>query len=222
MTTSVSAKNSGFKAGAEIGLGLDTFKHTSKSSVSSSSGSSSSTTKTYLKNSGFAINLRGEYAFDENWAVKLDAGMMFAGKATVTTKTGSDSTSYGTSERSGIHFDVALDGKYTASINKELSISAFGGFKMIAGNVYKSGNEDTDKNYENIAFGLNFGGELSYAVNKKVSLFLGCDFAWLFVNNCEAFQEGSSSGSIFGIKASSDVGNATLALRPYVGAAYAF
>ncbi len=210
------AKSSAMKVGVELGLGLDTMKSTLSGKV----GSSESSTTTKYKNSGFAVNLTGEYAIDKNWSVKLDGGLMFAGKASM--KTG-DADAVEASETSGLYMDFALDGKYTASINKQISASAFGGVEMVIGHVQKTGSEDADKKNNNVAFGLNFGGEMAYAIDKSFSIVAGCDFAWLFVNNCEAFKNSSSTLTVGGKSyASAKYSNYSLYLRPYVGAAYAF
>ncbi len=211
------AKSSGIKVGVELGVGIDTFK----SKVTGTVLGSESTTTFKYKNSGFATNLKAEYAIDENWSVKVDGGIMIAGKATWTTSESDTKTT--ASETSGVYGNVALDGKYTAAINKQFSASAFAGLELAVGHIYKTGSEDADKKLNNVAFGLNFGGEFAYAINKQFSIVAGCDFAWFFVNANDTYKNDSGEISISGSTlASTKVSNTSLSLRPYVGAAYAF
>lgn len=211
------AKSTGIKVGVELGVGIDTFKTKSTGKI----GSTEKTIRGKYKNSGFAANLRAEYAFDENWSVKADGGIMIAGKATAT---GSETDSKITAdEASGVYGNFALDGKYTAEINKQFSASAFAGLELAVGHIYKTGSEDADKKLNNVAFGLNFGGEFAYAINKEFSIVAGCDFAWFFVNANDTFKNGNSDLNISGTSiASSKISNTSLSLRPYVGATYAF
>ena len=212
-----SSKDAGFKAGLELGLGIDTFKTKVSGKVASSSGS----TTGKFKNSGFALNLVGEYAFDKNWAVRLDAGLMFAGKATETSS--SSDTKVEKGESSGVYMNYALDAKYTYAFNKYWSVAGYAGLEMAVGHIYKTGSEDVDKALNNVAFGLNFGGEVAYAINKSFSLVLGGDFGWFFVNANDTFKNDSSSLSISGTSyASSKVSNTSLSFRPYLGVQYAF
>ena len=211
------AKSTGIKVGVELGLGIDTFK-----SKTTGTFIGNESTKTFKhKNSGFAANLRAEYAFDENWSVKADGGIMIAGKAT-TTVSGSDSKTT-ENEASGVFGNVALDGKYTAAINKQFSASAFAGLELAVGHIYKTGSEDFDKKLNNVAFGLNFGGEFGYVINKEFSIVAGCDFAWFFVNANDVYKNDSKDLSYSGSSIlSAKVSNTSLSLRPYVGATYAF
>ncbi len=213
---SVSAKDSSMKLGVELGYGFNTVKNT----VSGTVLGNESNVKTNYKNNGFAVNLSGEYLITDNWSVKADVGMMFAGKANI--KSG-DSDAITASEISGLYMDYALDAKYTHVLNKDFSVSALMGLELLTGHIRKTKDEDTNKKLRNTAFGVNFGAELSYAVDKHFSIVAGCDFAWLFVNNCESLK--TDSGSIVvGSKtyASAKSSNTSLGLRPYLGATYAF
>lgn len=150
---SVSAKDSSMKVGVELGYGFNTVKNTVKGTLLGKE----STLKTNYKNNGFAVNLSGEYLIDNNWSVKADVGMMFAGKAKI--KSG-DSDATTASEISGLYMNYALDAKYTHVLNKDFSVSALAGLELVTGHIYKTGNEDADKKLRNTAFGVNFGAEL--------------------------------------------------------------
>lgn len=212
----LSAKDSGMKMGVEFGYGFNTVKNTISGKVLSKE----SSVDTYYRNNGFAFNLTGEYMFDKNWSVKADTGMMFAGKAK--TKVG-DNDATTASEISGLYFNVALDGKYTHTLNRDLSVSVFTGAEMVIGHIKKTGSEDADKKLNNTAFGVNFGAELSYAVDKHFSIYCGCDFAWLFINNCEYIKPQDGKVVIGSTTyASANAKNVSLGYRPYFGASYAF
>lgn len=221
---SVSAKDSSMKLGVELGYGFNTVKNT----VSGKLGTSESNVKTNYKNNGFAVNLSGEYLITDNWSVKADVGMMFAGKANTksNTKIGDSdaiTASETASKTSGLYMNYALDAKYTHVLNKDFSVSALMGLELVTGHIKKTGDEDADKKLKNTAFGVNFGAELSYAVDKHFSIVAGCDFAWFFVNNCESLKADSGSFEVGGKSfASAKISNTSLGLRPYLGATYAF
>lgn len=205
------------KLGVELGYGFNTVKNTATGSTILGT---ETTLKTNYKNNGFAVNLSGEYLIDNNWSVKADVGMMFAGKAKI--KSG-DSDAATASEISGLYMNYALDAKYTHVLNKDFSISGLAGLELVTGHISKTGNEDADKKLRNTAFGVNFGAELTYAVDKHFSIVAGCDFAWLFVNNCEKLKAKDDSyviGSTTLLSAKSS--NTSLGYRPYLGATYAF
>lgn len=214
---SVSAKDSSMKLGVELGYGFNTVKNTATGSTILGT---ETTLKTNYKNNGFAVNLSGEYLIDNNWSVKVDVGMMFAGKAKI--KSG-DSDAATASEISGLYMNYALDAKYTHVLNKDFSISGLAGLELVTGHIYKTGNEDGDKKLRNTAFGVNFGAELTYAVDKHFSIVAGCDFAWLFVNNCEYLKTDDGSITVGSkVFASAKSSNTSLGYRPYLGATYAF
>lgn len=214
---SVSAKDSSMKLGVELGYGFNTFKN---STTGSTILGTETTFKKNYKNNGFAVNLSGEYLIDNNWSVKADVGMMFAGKAKI--KSG-DSDAATASEISGLYMNYALDAKYTHVLNKDFSISGLAGLELVTGHISKTGNEDADKKLRNTAFGVNFGAELTYAVDKHFSIVAGCDFAWLFVNNCDYFKAKDGSVVIDSTTlASAKISNTSLGYRPYLGATYAF
>lgn len=213
---SVSAKDSSMKVGVELGYGFNTVKN----SVTGTFLGNESTLKTNYKNNGFAVNLSGEYLIDNNWSVKADVGMIFAGKAKI--KSG-DSDAATASEISGLYMNYALDAKYTHVLNKDFSISGLAGLELVTGHISKTGNEDGDKKLRNTAFGVNFGAELTYAVDKHFSIVAGCDFAWLFVNNCEYLKTDDGSITVGSkVFASAKSSNTSLGYRPYLGATYAF
>ncbi len=213
---SVSAKDSSMKLGVELGYGFNTVKNTVKGTFLGNE----STTKTNYKNNGFAVNLSGEYLIDNNWSVKADVGMMFAGKAKIKIGDADPSTA---SEISGLYMNYALDAKYTHVLNKDFSVSALAGLELVTGHISKTGSEDADKKLRNTAFGVNFGAELTYAVDKHFSIVAGCDFAWLFVNNCETLKTNDGSIAAGGkTYASAKSSNTSLGFRPYLGATYAF
>ncbi len=203
---SVSAKDLGIKVGGELGWGIQN---------GSAKFSKGSTTFEGIKesNNGFAINLTGEYAFDKNWSVKADMGLMFAGKTKLTI----DGESGNAKENSGVYFDLAVDGKYTYAINKQFSVSGLAGIEMVSGYLAKTGEED-DEELQNVGIGLNLGVEGGYNLNDKITITAGFDFAWLFINTNKFINDLAKEVKDEGGKATIT----NLYVRPYVGATYAF
>lgn len=214
----LSAKGS-VKAGAQLGWGFDTG--------SMKCSDDEDTQHTYqAKNNGFAFALTGEYAFDKNWSVKANFGLMAAGKAKVGYKSDSRSEEYKSGERSGVYFDVAIDAKYTYAINKQISVAGFAGFELVSGQLLRGfttmgmGVDDDltkDSTYANVGFGVNLGVEGAYQLTNEVAITAGFSGAILFANSF------SSSKLVTYLKAAgSDASIISFYLRPYVGATYTF
>ena len=203
---SVSAKDLGIKVGGELGWGIQT---------GSAKFDSDKYEITTVKesNNGFALNLTGEYAFDKNWSVKADMGLMFAGKANVSI----ESASRTAEKASGAYFDFAVDGKYTYAINKQFSVSGLAGIEMIYGYLAKFGTSDDEDN-KNFGMGVNFGVEGGYNLDDKITITAGFDFSWLFINSNKEINDMAKKTKDAGGK----VTIVNLYMRPYVGATYAF
>ena len=207
---SVSAKDLGIKVGGELGWGIQT----------GSLKIGESSYEEYMKttNNGFAINLTGEYAFDKNWSVKADFGLMFAGKAKSEVSDEGD-ISY-LMESSGLYIDFAVDGKYTYAINKQFSVSGLAGIEMVSGYLAKLKEVDDEdlKHSKNTGFGINLGVEGGYNLNDDITIVAGFDFSWLFINTNSMIKEAKEKADKKGYKLSV----ANFFMRPYVGATYAF
>ena len=204
---SVSAKDLGIKVGGELGWGIQTGS--SKINVASYDSSEMKTT-----NNGFSLNLTGEYAFDKNWSVKADMGLMFAGKSKFTTEGVSETAE----KASGVYFDFAVDGKYTYAINKQFSVSGLAGIEMVSGYLAKLGTSRDEEYLKNFGMGLNFGVEGGYSLNEKITITAGFDFSWLFINTSKLVEKAKEEAKNNGGK----VSIVNLYMRPYVGATYAF
>ena len=204
---SVSAKDLGIKVGGELGWGIQT---------GSVKGESQSYDSDDMKttNNGFSLNLTGEYAFDKNWSVKADFGLMFAGKAK-SEMAGEDISDV--MESSGLYIDFAVDGKYTYAINKQFSVSGLAGIEMIYGYLAKFGTSDDEDN-KNFGIGVNFGVEGGYNLDDKITITAGFDFSWLFINSNKEINDMAKETKDAGGK----VTIVNLYMRPYVGATYAF
>jgi len=172
-----------------------------------------STQITKMKNNGFAFNFTGEYDFNENWGVKANLGMMFAGKTSYNYKlSGENKEGPKSSEkRSGLYIDFALDAKYTYAINEKVSVAGLAGLELVSGHATK---DNTPNLYYNVAFGLNIGAEGSYKITDKISVAGGVSGAWFFVNSAKAFKQAESTDD--------KVSVASFYIRPYVGATYSF
>ena len=207
---SVSAKDLGIKVGGELGWGIQT---------GSIKGESQSYDSDDMKttNNGFSLNLTGEYAFDKNWSVKADFGLMFAGKAK-SEMAGEDISDV--MESSGLYIDFAVDGKYTYAINKQFSVSGLAGVELVSGYLAKIKNADEDdlKELKNTGFGINLGVEGGYNLNDDITIVAGFDFSWLFINTNAMVKDAKEDAKKYGYKLSV----ANFFMRPYVGATYAF
>lgn len=220
VVTALSAKDSGFRVGAQLGWGFDWVKNTStgKNPLTNKQDSN----KFYYKNNGFAGALTVDYNFDEFWGIRGTAGMMFAGKTNYKFNDGnySEITSV---VNSGLTWDFALDAKYTVALSKKLNLSALAGAELMTGYIWKYESEDANKDLKNVAFGLNAAAELSYKVNKNVYLNAGVNGGWFFVNNAEILKESNDVVSST-LKKLTDAtfSTSSFILRPYLGATYAF
>ena len=218
----VSAKEVGVKVGAELGWGFDIVKLTDSGKVALSDKTGTITNK--YKNNGFSATITAEYALSEYFSVKGSFGLMFAGQTKQTVKAGDKAATDSTfDKKAGTYIDAALDAKYTVKLSDDLSLSALAGIEMLSGYIYKTEYEDLNKDYKNFSFGLNVAPELSYAINKNVSLTLGCNLAWFFVNNAKLLESSENSLTIQGYSLASAKRSATsFFIRPYVGCTYAF
>lgn len=216
--TTVAAKDAPFKLGAQLGWGFDNFYARSKFSNDSSTYSD---VLSKVKNNGIAATVVGEYELSDNFALRANVGIMYAGKAklSVTDKLKSKELATDTvSDKSGLYFDAAFGLKYTLSLSKELSLSAIGGVELLKGNLYKTGNADSDKELNNLAFGLNIAGEVAYKINSNIYLNGGVSASWFMLNNNKYFKESESKYGSY--KYSYKINS--LYFRPYVGMTYAF
>ena len=200
------AKDSGIKVGGQLGWGFDIVKIKIEKDE---------TQITKMKNNGFAFNLTGEYDFDENWGVKANLGMMFAGKTSYNyIPKGKDQPETST-KKSGLYIDFAVDAKYTYAINEKVSLAGLAGLELVSGYITKDG----DSVFYNVAFGLNLGLEGSYKITNKISVVGGATGSWLFVNSAEAiksaYEEAATAGTYKVIVTN-------FYIRPYVGATYSF
>lgn len=201
--TSLSAKDSGFKVGGNLGWGIDYFK------VTPSSDSSKSATS-YLNN-GFAFGINGEYDFNKNFGVKVSGDMMIAGKTKSSVKSSGSSGSTTSSERAGLYWDLIIDAKYTKALDKKWSLSGLAGFELLGGYLAKSGSENVDKYYKNLGMGINIGGEAQYKVSKNVYINGGLSASMLFINSNKLKDTFSDKLKFVNFY-----------IRPYVGVDYAF
>jgi hypothetical protein len=213
------AKDLGIKVGGQLGWGFD---------IGRMSNTEDDGDKTVIKakNNGFAFNITGEYDFDQNWGVKANFGMMFAGKTHVLlindNKIDWDVTS---DERAGLYIDFAVDAKYTYAINDTISVAGLAGLELVAGHLLKDydsmgsslGIKHPDSDFYNVAFGLNLGVEGSYKITDEISVVGGVTGAWFFVNSSKCVNE-----TVEGWKDNSEkVSVASFYIRPYIGATYA-
>ncbi len=220
VVTALSAKDSGFRVGAQLGWGFDWIKNTStgKNPLTNKQDSN----KFYYKNNGFVGALTADYNFDEFWGIRGTAGMMFAGKTNYKINDGnySEMTSV---VNSGLTWDFALDAKYTVALSKKLNLSALAGAELMTGYIWKYESEEANKDLKNVAFGLNAAAELSYKVNKNVYLNAGVNGAWFFVNNAEILKESNDVvSSTLKKLTEATFSTSSFILRPYLGATYAF
>ena len=212
----LSAKGS-VKAGAQLGWGFDIASmNVTKKNEEGSMGA---------KNNGFAFALTGEYAFDKNWSVKANFGMMFAGKATVGINTDDTNVEVYSEEASGLYIDAAIDAKYTYAINKQISVAGFAGFELVSGQLLKDFDSVADKfgiglgdsTFANVGFGVNLGVEGAYQLTNEVAITGGVNFAWLFVNSFSSTEFAKS------MQAEVDKFSVnSFYIRPYLGATYTF
>ncbi len=218
VVTALSAKDSGFRVGAQLGWGFDWNKSVATANVLGTT----TTSTTVYKNNGFVGALTADYNFDEFWGIRGTAGMMFAGKTNYKINDGnySEMTSV---VNSGLTWDFALDAKYTVALSKKLNLSALAGVELMTGYIWKYESEEANKDLKNVAFGLNAAAELSYKVNKNVYLNAGVNGAWFFVNNAEILKESNDVVSST-LKKLTDAtfSTSSFILRPYLGATYAF
>lgn len=222
VVSGLSAKDSGFKLGGQLGWGFDIGKM-----KLGYEGHDDLNVKT--KNNGFAFNLTGEYDFGKHWGVVANFGMMFAGKTTLVIEYGDNSTDDKSDERAGLYIDVALDAKYTCPITEKFSIAGLAGFELVSGYLLKDftsamggmtlGSEPlfTDSDFYNVAFGLNLGVEGAYKIADKISVVGGVTGAWFFVNSFNSSKFVDTLKEAFAVS-----GIASFYIRPYVGATYSF
>ena len=202
--TALSAAN--IKVGAELGYGVDILK------VSGKNGDTKISQK-YL-NRGIAANITGEYGFNDNFGIKLSAGVMYGFKAKVTSSNSDDgSNDKYAPKNSGLYLDLILDGKYSFNINEKFAVSSLAGVEMLYGYLLKKGNAD-DKAAKNLALGINAGLEVSYMIIDNLSINGGVSASWMFVNTNKSINDMK--------KASSNAHLNNFYIRPYVGAQYAF
>ena len=218
--TAASAKDVGVKVGGELGMGFDIVKTTAKGTFAGNT----VTQKGSFLNYGFQGSFTAEYEFTDELSLKASVGLMFAGKTKTTSKFGdSDTVTNTRNENGGTYLDVILDAKYKLVDKKNYSFALLGGVEMVSGHVLKTGNEDTDKDYKNLALGLNAAPELSFSINKNVDINIGASFSWLFYNNAKALKESSSAAEISGKTLLSASYSATsFYIRPYAGCTYSF
>ncbi len=222
VVTALSAKDSGFRVGAQLGWGFDWNKSVATANVLGTT----TTSTTVYKNNGFAGSLTAEYNFDEFWGIRGTAGMMFAGKPSYKYSVGDNKSDYkevSTDQKSGLTWDFALDAKYTVALSKKLNLSALAGAELMTGYIWKYESEEANKDLKNVAFGLNAAAELSYKVNKNVYLNAGVNGAWFFVNNAEILKESNDVvSSTLKKLTEATFSTSSFILRPYLGATYAF
>lgn len=213
----VAGLSANFKVGAELGWGFDFYNL--KMSISGSDESGKET----IKNSGLALNLVGEYDFDESMGIKASAGLMFAGKAkAVESGSGKSGEEQVTSEKSGLYFDFATDFKYSIPVNKDFALSGLAGVEMLYGYLAKGSEieKELQEKYKNFSFGLNVGLEASFEVIENLYINGGVTGAWFFVNKCEAIETMKDAMNMFG--ANVKMSSSSFYIRPYLGATYAF
>lgn len=213
----VAGLSANFKVGAELGWGFDFYNL--KMSVS---GSDESGKMTY-KNSGLALNLVGEYDFNESMGIKASAGLMFAGKAklkAVESGSGKSGDVQEASERSGLYFNFATDFKYSIPVNKDFALSGLAGVEMLYGYLAKGSEieKELQEKFKNFSFGLNVGLEASFEVIENLYINGGVTGAWFFVNKCESIETMEKLLSVEDGK----ISTSSFYIRPYLGATYAF
>ena len=214
----LSAKGN-IKAGVQLGWGFDTGSL--KCLIQDVNA------KFEAKNNGFAFALTGEYAFDKNWSVKANLGMMFAGKTTLVESDGKTSADLKSEKEAGPYFDVAIDAKYTYAINKQISVAGLAGLELVSGQLLKDldyilesslrNSSFEDSNFYNVAFGVNLGVEGAYQLTNEVAITAGFSGAILFVNS---FSSSEMATFLTGYGEKPSI--ISFYLRPYVGATYAF
>ncbi len=216
----VAGLSANFKVGAELGWGFDFYNL--KMSVSGSDESGKQT----LKNNGLALNLVGEYDFNESMGIKASAGLMFAGKAkvkAVESGSGKSGEEQVASEKSGLYFNFATDFKYSIPLNKDFALSGLAGIEMLYGSLSReSGQTDDEKKMtKNFALGLNVGLEASFEVIENLYINGGVTGAWFFVNKSEGVNEMEKMFSAMS-KEKINISTSSFYIRPYLGATYAF
>ena len=215
--TGLCAKESGFKVGGQLGWGFDILRlHVTGDGDDYAEN---------VTNNGFAFTLLGEYAFNKNWSVEANLGMMCAGKGVIAYFGDASNTDPDKSnKRAGLNFDFAIDGKYTFAINEKVSVSGLAGLEMLYGYLLKGTNEFecfnyyTDSDFKNFAFGLNLGLEGSYKLTDKISIVGGATGAWFFVNTSNYIKDNVNDAKEEG----NNISVVNFYIRPYVGATYAF
>lgn len=209
------AKDSGFKIGGQVGWGFNIERLKFESDAVAKA-----------KNNGLACNLLGEYAFNENWGIVANVGMMFAGKTTQTFK--SDTIDKKESDdRGGLYVGCVLDLKYTYVINEKSSCASLIGLDFSSGHFTKNSNSSSstsgsgayysDNDFYTISFGVNLGVEYSYKITDRIAFVGGASGSWYFVNSSK-YLKGSSIIS----SAEKEKSYYTFFFHPYVGALYAF
>jgi hypothetical protein len=218
------AKDLGIKVGGQLGWGFDI----GRMKLTDSSGEVSGVK---VENNGFAFNLTGEYDFDQNWGVKANFGMMFAGKAGLThvDEEGSTPIPLQKEINSGLYIDFAVDAKYTYAINDTISVAGLAGLELVSGYFTKdpyyaaightlgTGSNDDISPLYNVAFGINLGVEGSYKITDEISVVGGVTGAWFFVNSAKIIKSYRDEWSDSGEK----ISVASFYIRPYIGATYA-
>lgn len=214
----VSAKDAPFRLGGQLGWGFDNLYGVS-TGKSGDEEKAKMTTK--YANNGIAFNVLGEYELSDKFALRANIGMMYAGKAkySYSDKYNKDTNYSSTySNKSGLYFDAILGLRYTYDFSKTWSLSGIGGVELLTGKVYKTGKEDTDKNTNNLAFGINIAFEAQYKINKNIYLTGGVSASWFMINNTKVIE---SAESTYGKYSYSRKIN-SFYFRPYAGMIYAF
>ena len=212
------AKDLGIKVGGQLGWGFE--RTTAKGTPTPGSKYESyGWLKLGIKNNGFAFNATGEYDFDQNWGVKANFGLMFAGKASFAEYSKKSSAGWGEEDdNSGLYIDFAVDAKYTYAINDKISVAGLAGLELVSGYLAKENNSlDDDLKYKNLAFGLNCAVEGEYKITDKISINGGVNVAWLFVNSAKFLKDTAEGLEKDGCKPSVY----SFYIRPYIGATYA-
>ncbi len=203
------AKDSGFKIGGQVGWGfnIERLKYESDAVAKA-------------KNNGLACNLLGEYAFNENWGIVANVGMMFAGKTTQTFK--SDVTdNKKEDDRGGLYVGCVLDLKYTYVINEKSSCASLIGLDFSSGHFANNESSSTwaysDCDFYTLSFGVNLGVEYSYKITDRIAFVGGASGSWYFVNSSKYLKESSIISAV-----GKEKSYYTFYFHPYVGAQYAF
>ena len=218
----VAGLSANFKVGAELGWGFDFYNLKMSSSVAGVSIKG----EMLFKNNGPALNLVGEYDFNESMGIKASAGLMFAGKAkAVESESGKSGETQEASERSGLYFNFATDFKYSIPVNKNFALSGLAGVEMLYGYLAKGSEieKELQEKYKNFSFGLNVGLEASFEVIENLYINGGVTGAWFFVNKNEMVEETKNAmNSINSLGGSGNISTSNFYIRPYLGATYAF